>query len=263
VAADCIKVSTQMPSTANIEIDPTRIPQHVAIIMDGNGRWARGRGLPRLEGHRQGYKTLKNIVIAAAQLDVKALTAYTFSSENWRRPQAEVKGLMKLIRFAARAELEEMKREGVRIVVSGRFHELPKPVREQLNQDIEATRHNNRIILNIAVNYGGRNEIVDAARAAAREVAEGRITPDEIDESLLSSLMYHPELPDPDLLIRTAGELRVSNFLLWEIAYTEIYVTNTLWPDFTKEDLIKAIADYQRRIRKYGKIVEQVESRGS
>ncbi len=129
--------------------------------------------------------------------------------------------------------------------------------------NIEATKDNDRIILNIAVNYGGRNEIVDAARSAARMVAEDRITPDEIDESLLSSLMYHPELPDPDLLIRTAGELRVSNFLLWEIAYTEIYVTNTLWPDFTKEDLVMAIADYQRRVRKYGKVVEQVESRGS
>ena len=239
------------------KLDPERIPRHVAIIMDGNGRWARERGLPRLEGHRQGYKTLKRIVIAAAELDVKALTAYTFSSENWRRSSAEVAGLMKLIRFAARAELEEMKKEGVRIVVSGRMHELPKPVQDQLNEDIEATSGNLRITLNIAVNYGGRNEIVDAARRAAEMVERGEIAPDGIDEPLISGLMYHPELPDPDLLIRTAGEMRVSNFLLWECAYTEMHVTETLWPDFSKETLVEAIADFQARTRKFGKVVEK------
>ena len=238
-------------------LDPERIPRHIAIIMDGNGRWARRRGLPRLEGHRQGYITLKNIVIAAAQLDVKALTAYTFSSENWRRPRAEVSGLMKLIRFAARAELEEMKKEGVRIVVSGRMHELPRPVQDQLTEDIEATRHNSRITLNIAVNYGGRGEIVDAARYAAEMVQRGEIEPNDIDERFFAGLMYHPELPDPDLLIRTAGEMRISNFLLWQCAYTELYVTQTLWPDFTKDDLVKAIADYQSRTRKFGTVVEQ------
>lgn len=239
------------------ELDPARIPAHIAVIMDGNGRWARRQGLPRLEGHRRGYKTLKNTVIAAAELDVKALTAYTFSSENWTRPAAEVSGLMKLIRFAARAELEEMKKERVRIVVSGRVHELPKPVQKQLNEDVEATKNNDRITLNIAVNYGGRNEIVDATRAAAVMVADGKIGPDGIDEKLISSLMYRPELPDPDLLIRTAGELRISNFLLWEMAYTEIHVTQTLWPDFSKDDLVEAVADYQRRTRKWGAVVEQ------
>ena len=231
--------------------------------MDGNGRWARRCGLPRLEGHRQGYKTLKNTVIAAAELGVKALTAYTFSSENWRRPRAEVAGLMKLIRFAARAELEEMKKEGVRIVVSGRMHELPKPVQNQLNKDIEATASNSRIVLNIAVNYGGRNEIVDAARQAAGMAQRGVIEPARIDESLISGLMYHPELPDPDLLIRTAGEMRISNFLLWECAYAEIHVTQTLWPDFSKDDLVAAIADFQARTRKYGKVVEEHSTRNS
>ncbi|MGB9620790.1 MAG: polyprenyl diphosphate synthase, partial [Armatimonadota bacterium] len=210
----------------------------------------------RLEGHRQGYKTLKSIVIAAAELDVKALTAYTFSSENWRRPKSEVSGLMRLIRFAARAELEEMKKEGVRIVVSGRMHELPVSVQNQLNEDIRATAHNSRITLNIAVNYGGRCEIVDAARYAAEMVRRNEIEPDDIDEQLISGLMYHPELPDPDLLIRTAGEMRISNFLLWQCAYTELYVTQTLWPDFTKDDLVKAIADYQKRTRKFGAVVE-------
>lgn len=241
-----------------MDLDPTRIPRHIAIIMDGNGRWARRKGLPRLEGHRQGYKTLKNTVIAAAELGVKALTAYTFSSENWRRPKAEVTGLMKLIRFAAKAELEEMKKERVRITVSGRFHELPEPVQKQLSKDMEATRHNDRITLNIAVNYGGRNEIIDAARAAAARVASGEMKPEQIDEEFISAHMYRPELPDPDLLIRTAGELRISNFLLWEMAYTEIHVTETLWPDFSRDDLVEAVADYQRRTRKYGKVVEQV-----
>ncbi len=241
-----------------MDIDPTRIPAHIAIIMDGNGRWARRKGLPRLEGHRQGYKTLKNVVIAAAELNVKALTAYTFSSENWRRPKAEVAGLMQLIRFAAKAELDEMKKERVRITVSGRLQELPEPVQKQLSRDMEETKHNDRITLNIAVNYGGRNEIIDAARAAAFMVQRGEIEPEAITEELISGLMYHPELPDPDLLIRTAGELRISNFLLWEMAYTEIHVTDRLWPDFSREDLIAAVADYQSRIRKYGKTAEQV-----
>lgn len=239
-------------------MESERIPEHIALIMDGNGRWARSRGLPRLEGHRQGYKTLKRTVIAAAELDVKVLTAYTFSSENWTRPKTEVAGLMRLIRYAARAELGEMKQEGVRIIVSGRVHELPRPVQDQLREDVEATRENTRITLNIAVNYGGRKEIVDAARQAARMAQAGTIRPEDIDEELLSSLMYHPELPDPDLMIRTAGELRTSNFLMWETAYTEIFVTDTLWPDFSKDDLEEAIRSFQSRTRKFGKTAEQL-----
>jgi len=242
---------------ADTGLDPERIPRHIAVIMDGNGRWARRKGLPRLEGHRRGYKTLKNVVIAAAELGVKALTAYTFSSENWTRPRTEVAGLMRLIRFAARAELSEMRKERVRIVVSGRFHELPKAVRDQLNEDIEATKNNDRITLNIAVNYGGRNEILDAVRRIATMAQLGELSPGEIDEEMFSRFMYSPDLPDPDLLIRTAGEMRISNFLLWEIAYTEIYVTDTLWPDFSKADLVDAIASYQARTRKFGKVVEQ------
>jgi undecaprenyl diphosphate synthase len=241
----------------SLQLDPNRIPKHIAVIMDGNGRWARGRGLPRLEGHRQGYKTLKRIVTDAAELGVKALTVYTFSSENWHRPKAEVAGLMRLIRFAARTELGEMHKEGVRITTSGRMHELPKSVRDQLNADAEMTSGNSRIVLNVAVNYGGRNEVVDAARRAAEMVLRGETTVGAIDEALLSSLMYHPELPDPDLMIRTAGEMRTSNFLLWETAYTELYVTETLWPDFSTECLIAAIADYQQRTRRFGKVVEK------
>lgn len=239
------------------ELDPERIPNHIAVIMDGNGRWARRKGLPRLEGHRQGYKTLKNVVTAAADLGVKVLTAYAFSSENWTRPKTEVSGLMRLIRFAARAELEQMRKEHVRITASGRLHELPRPVRDQLVEDMEATKNNDGIVLNIAVNYGGRNEILDAVRRAAAMAQAGELDPTELDEASFSSLMYSPDLPDPDLLIRTAGEMRVSNFLLWQIAYTEIYVTETLWPDFTRDTLIEAIASYQKRVRKFGAVVDQ------
>ncbi len=245
-----------MNENSYTKLDPATIPEHIAIIMDGNGRWARQQGLPRLEGHRQGYKTLKNTVIAAAEIGVKALTAYTFSSENWRRPRGEVAGLMGLIRYAARAELNEMKEKGARIVTSGRVWELPQAVQKQLNEDIEATKNNSRIVLNIAVNYGGRNEIADAARQAATMVAEGKLSPEVIDDRLLSSLMYHPELPDPDLLIRTAGEMRISNFLLWQLAYTELFVTETLWPDFSREDLEQAIMCFQKRTRKFGRVVE-------
>ena len=245
-----------MKAGTSIKLDPDRIPYHIAVIMDGNGRWARKHGLPRLQGHYQGYRTLKETVIAAADLNVKVLTAYAFSSENWRRPRPEVSGLMKLTRLALRAELQMMKDEGVRIIVSGRTHELPASVQKQFKEDIEATKHNSRIILNVALNYGGRNEIVDAAKQAARMAAEGKINADDVDEKLLSSLMYHPELPDPDLLIRTAGEMRISNFLLWEAAYTEIYVTETLWPDFCKDDLVRAILSFQRRTRRFGKVVE-------
>ena len=245
-----------MAHKTSTKLDPEKIPRHVAVIMDGNGRWARKQKLPRLQGHYQGYRTLKEIVIAAADLNIEVLTAYAFSSENWRRPKSEVSGLMKLIHHALEAELRMMKEKGVRIIISGRVHELPELVRKQFEEDIEATKHNSRIILNIALNYGGRNEIVDAAKQAAKMAVEGKISPEEVDEKLLSSLMYHPELPDPDLLIRTAGEMRISNFLLWEAAYTEIYMTDTLWPDFCKDDLVRAMLSFQRRTRRFGKVVE-------
>ena len=238
------------PSTIDV------IPRHIAVIMDGNGRWARQHGLPRLAGHYQGYKTLQQTVTNAAHLGVEIITAYAFSSENWRRPADEVEGLMDLVILALKAELDMMKEEDVRIIVSGRFHELPESVQTQFLKDIEETKDSSRIILNIALNYGGRNEIVDAARKAAAMVADGEISAEQIDEALLSGLMYHPELPDPDLLIRTAGEMRISNFLLWETAYTELYVTDTLWPDFSEADLKDAIESYQQRTRRFGRIVE-------
>ncbi|MGI6295802.1 MAG: polyprenyl diphosphate synthase [Armatimonadota bacterium] len=239
------------------ELDMARIPEHIAVIMDGNGRWATRQGMKRLQGHFQGYKTLHNVVIWAADLGVRALTAYAFSSENWTRPETEVEGLMELVTMALQAELEMMMEEGVRIVRSGRGADLPAEVIEEFDLAEEQTKNNSKIALNICLNYGGRNEIVDAAKAAAKMVADGKISPEEIDEKLLSNLMYRPELSDPDLLIRTAGEMRVSNFLLWEIAYSEIYVTQSLWPDFSKDELVRAIAEYQSRTRKFGAVVDE------
>lgn len=244
-------------SESSTKLDLKRIPQHIAVIMDGNGRWATRQGLPRLQGHFEGYKTLKNVVMAASDLGVKYLSVYAFSSENWSRDESEVAGIFDLVHYALKAELDMMMEEGVRIIVSGRTGELPAHVMEQFNEDIEATKNNSLITFNIALNYGGRNEIIDAARSAANMVAEGKIKSNEIDEEFISRLMYHPELPDPDLLIRTAGELRISNFLLWESAYSEFYVTDKCWPDFDKEELIKAIQSYQDRTRKFGAVIEE------
>ncbi len=236
---------------------PDNVPQHIAVIMDGNGRWARQKNMPRLEGHRKGYLALRDFVYAANDLGIRYITAYAFSSENWKRPKEEVNGLMKLIEFALKAELNSMKKEGVRIMMTGRRDAVPQWLLDQMQEDEDATKDNSKILLNLAINYGGRNEIVDAAKQAAQMAVEGKISPDGIDEETIGSLLYHPELPDPDLLIRTAGEMRISNFLLWQTAYTEIYVTDTLWPDMNKQELEKAIASYQTRTRKFGKVVEQ------
>lgn len=242
--------------TAN-KIDTSRIPKHVAIVMDGNGRWATRQGLSRAEGHYHGYKTLKSIVEAASEFGIEILTVYAFSTENWRRPKEEVEALMHLFFEAAHAEVADMQKMNVRMMVSGRVEELPDVTRKEFLRDIEATKHNKKIILNLAINYGGRREITDAAKKIAQQAADGKISPNDVDETLFSRYLYSPDLPDPDLLIRTAGEMRVSNFLLWEIAYSEIHVTQTLWPDFTKEDLAKAILDYQSRTRKFGAVVEK------
>ena len=241
------------------DLDLNNTPEHIAVIMDGNGRWATNKGMPRLAGHRQGYLALKDLVDYAVDFNIKYITVYAFSSENWKRPKDEVKGLMKLIKYAAKVELNKMKREDVRIIVSGRINELPESLQKQFMQDMEETKDNSRVTLNIAVNYGGRNEIIDATRQAAQMVLDGKITAEEIDDKLFTSLLYHPEIPDPDLVIRTAGELRISNFLLWQTAYAEIFVTDTLWPDFKEETLVEAIRAYQKRVRKFGKVVEPVK----
>lgn len=235
-------------------VDLSRLPQHIAIIMDGNGRWAVQRGLPRLVGHRQGYRTVRRVVKDCADLGVKMVTLYTFSTENWRRPQDETSGLMALIEEAARQELRQMYINGIQVRVIGRMHELPASLQEELQRGMEITAQNNRLVLNLAINYGGRAEIVDAVRAIAQRVKQGEIRPEEIDEPTIRVHLYAPDMPDPDLLIRTAGEMRVSNFLVWQTAYSELWVTPTLWPDFRTEHLLEAILSYQQRVRKFGGI---------
>lgn len=242
--------------TLRARLDPARLPQHVAIIMDGNGRWARKRHLPsRLLGHREGYKTVRRIVRAAADLGIPVLTLYVFSNENWRRPKHETDGLMALIEQAARNELRELHENGVRIRFIGRRDGLSESLQREMDRDMEVTAKNNRITLNLAINYGGRAEIADAARRLAEAAVRGEIDPADITEAHLAAQLYAPDLPDPDLLIRTAGEMRISNFLLWGVAYAEMWVTPILWPDFTPMHLTEALEDYGRRIRKFGAVV--------
>ncbi|HIE09145.1 MAG TPA: isoprenyl transferase [Armatimonadetes bacterium] len=233
-------------------LDPERMPKHVAIIMDGNGRWAQRRGLPRIAGHFEGVKSVRTAVETCGDLGIQYLTLYAFSTENWRRPKEEVEALMALIEENLRREASELHARGARVKVWGRKHELPPSLQEEIRRIEDLTKDNRRITLILAINYGGRAEIADAARRAAELCLAGRLRPDQINEEVLSALMYDPEVPEPDLLIRTGGEMRISNFLLWHVAYSEIYVTPTLWPDFGREELIEAIREYQRRERRFG-----------
>ena len=231
-------------------IHPDRLPAHIAIIMDGNGRWAGQRHLPRVEGHRAGTRAVREVIETSARLGIQVLTLYAFSVENWKRPAAEVATLMALLKRYLRSELKTLTDNNIRFQVIGRIEELSADVQRELAAGIEHTRHNTGTVLNIALNYGGRAEIVDAVR---RALAEG-ISPDALDEARFGDLLYTAGQPDPDLLIRTSGELRVSNFLLWQIAYSEIHVTDTLWPDFRRSDLFEAILAYQKRERRFGGI---------
>jgi undecaprenyl diphosphate synthase len=244
------------------DIDRERIPRHIAIIMDGNGRWARRRGQPRIEGHRQGDTSVGEMIEACRDWGVEYLTLYTFSAENWRRSAEEVQALMLLIELVARREIDTLDQKDVRIHVQGRMDELPDSLREELERDCARTRDNQGLNLVLAINYGGRREIVDAARQLARQVSEGSLRPDEIDEERFSDALYLSGLPDPDLLIRTGGEMRISNFLLWEIAYSELYVTPVLWPDFRRDHLAEAIREFQHRERRFGAVPAQGVGRG-
>jgi undecaprenyl diphosphate synthase len=230
------------------------LPRHIAIIMDGNGRWARKRGLPRIAGHREGMKAVKRTVRACAELEIDVLTLYAFSTENWQRPKREVSALMSIFCEYINAEIDELMENGVKIVACGDISGLPKKVCRLLYDTIERTAENKGLVLNVALNYGGRDEIVRAVQKIGKRVKEGSLLPSEINEKLLSSFLDTHPLPDPDLLIRTSGQLRVSNFLLWQIAYTEIYITDVLWPDFTERELMEAIKDYQKRERRFGGI---------
>lgn len=227
-------------------------PHHVAIVMDGNGRWAQQRGLPRVEGHRVASQSVRSVIEACPQLGVRILTLYTFSAENWKRPAREVDAIMRLIEESLRRELPELHEKDVRIRAVGRVHELPASLQDMLGEAMSVTANNKRLTVNLALNYGGRAEVVDAAKAIAAKVATSELEPSDIDEALFARFLYAPDLPDPDLLIRTGGEMRVSNYLLWQIAYTEIWVTPVLWPDFRREHLEQAIADYRQRQRRFG-----------
>jgi undecaprenyl diphosphate synthase len=233
-------------------VELSALPTHVAIIMDGNGRWAKKRGLQRLLGHREGYKTLRSVLLNCSELGIRFLTVYAFSAENWRRPQDEVAGLMKLIETAARDELRLMHQNNVRVQVAGRMDEVPEGLRNALLTGVETTRNNTGITFTLAVNYGGRAELVDAVRAIVRE----GISAEAITEETVSAHLYNPSHPEPDLMIRTAGEMRWSNFLLWQSAYTELYVTEKPWPEFDARELLRAVATFQSRTRKFGAVVE-------
>ena len=230
-----------------------RLPAHVAIIMDGNGRWAAQRHLPRVEGHRAGIEAVRDTVECAARLGIKVLTLYAFSVENWKRPKSEVSTLMLLLKRYLRSELSTLLRNDIRFRVIGRIEELAPDIQAELQEAIARTSGNRGMLFNIALNYGGRTEITDAVRRLIGAVRAGRAT-GEVDETTLSSYLYTAGQPDPDLLIRTSGEMRVSNFLLWQIAYAEIWVTDVLWPDFRRKHLLQAVADYQKRERRYGGI---------
>ena len=230
------------------------IPSHVAIIMDGNGRWASQHHLPRLSGHEAGRKSVKAVAQAAIDHGVRYLTLYAFSVENWQRPRDEVQGLMGLLRGVIREELNEMGKEGIRLRTIGRRQDLPEAVREELEGAIERTKANTRLDLILALSYGSRVEITEAMQAIGREIKAGKLDPEKITEETVSANLYTEGIPDPDLLIRTSGEMRISNFMLWQISYAEIYVTPVLWPDFGKDEFAKALADYAGRDRRFGGI---------
>ncbi len=229
-----------------------KIPQHVAIIMDGNGRWAKARGLPKIAGHRAGVKSVKEAIEAARDTGVKILTLYTFSTDNWKRPKKEVEALFRLLEEYLEREEKGLLKNKIRFSVIGNLQALPHSTQAKIKKVMASTKDSTEFVLNLAINYGSRYEITDAARTIAKDVLEGIIGEEDIDEELFSRYLYTKDLPDPDLLIRTSGECRVSNFLLWQISYSEIYITKKMWPDFKKSDFKKAVSEYQKRERRFG-----------
>lgn len=232
-------------------------PRHVGVIMDGNGRWAQRRGLPRTAGHKAGVEALRNVVKACPDLGIEVLTAYAFSTENWTRPKDEVDFLMFLLVEYCRSEVASLNESGVRINVMGRLEELPSMQREAISRAMEQTAKNTRMVLNLAVNYGGHAELVDTMRRIAQRVAAGEIRPEQIDEALISQHLYTAGLPELDLVIRTAGEMRLSNFMLWQASYSELWVTDVAWPDFNRELLEQAVANFRQRDRRFGSVMQQ------
>jgi undecaprenyl diphosphate synthase len=237
-----------------LDLNPQSLPRHIAIIMDGNGRWAQQRGFPRIAGHRQGAKTLKALIRCCKDWGIPALTAYAFSTENWQRPLPEVEFLMRLFERLLKIEREELVQEGVKISFIGDLSVLGNTLQRQVEQAVSATNHNQAVHLTIAINYGGRAELTQAIRHIADQVQQGKLKAQSIDESLITKALYTADTPDPDLLIRTSGEQRLSNYLLWQLAYTELYFTDTLWPDFDRTALHQALRYFQRRDRRFGQL---------
>lgn len=233
-------------------LDRSRLPKHVAIIMDGNGRWARDRGLPRISGHRAGITATKMVMEDCHSLGIKILTLFAFSVENWKRPKREISALMDLLKRYLREESCKLVENDIQFRAIGRIDELPYSVQKEIDVATQMTKHGKKMILNVALNYSGRIDIIDAINRVIIDIQEGRLKKDEISEDVLSRYLYTEGLPDPDLLIRTSGEERISNFLLWQIAYTEFFVTSVYWPDFRKRDLLEALVDYQKRKRRFG-----------
>jgi len=236
------------------DLMPERLPKHVAVIMDGNGRWAKRQGMPRIMGHKRGVDALKDLLRCCKDWGVKALTAYAFSTENWNRPLEEVDFLMTLFQRVLRQELREMMKENVQIHFVGKLDALPRALQAEIERSMAETQHNQDIQFTVATNYGGRQEILEATKAIAHLVQQGKIQPQDIDEELFTNHLYTKGICDPDLVIRTSGEMRISNFLLWQMAYSEIYVTDTLWPDFDRLEFHRALSSYQQRDRRFGKV---------
>ena len=240
---------------AKINIDPIKLPVHVAIIMDGNGRWAKKRLMNRIMGHEKGAETVRTVITLCRELEIKILTLYAFSTENWSRPQKEVNALMKLLQKFIQSEKDELHNKNIKLNVIGQKERLPEGVQEELDSAIERTKDNNKMTLNLALSYGAREEITRAVRKIAYEADQGKVFLEDIDEAMISRHLYTADGPDPDLLIRTGGEMRVSNFLLWQIAYSELFISQTLWPDFTRNEFIDILKDYQKRDRRFGKVI--------
>jgi undecaprenyl diphosphate synthase len=233
------------------------IPGHVAIIMDGNGRWAGERGLPRHLGHREGMKSVRETITAAVDVGIPILTMFAFSTENWNRPRAEVSALMRLLQHYARKEREELRRQGVEVHVLGELDRVDDATRQAVDAIVEETRGGTALRLNLMISYGGREELIRSARLLSERVRRGEIEPEDIDEALLEDTLFTRELPPPDLLVRTSGEYRISNFMLWQLAYTELHITTVYWPDFGREHLFEAVLDYQRRERRFGRVASR------
>jgi undecaprenyl diphosphate synthase len=245
---------TQVISQLREQIDPSRLPRHVAIIMDGNGRWAKQRGKPRIEGHRAGTQSVRAVVEASAELGISALTLYAFSSENWRRPALEINVLMKLLVEYLKRELQELNENNIRLKTIGRTQDLPGEAQKQLQLTIENTQKNTGLILNLALNYGGQNEILDAVKKLVYDIQKKKFSVERLTPDVFNTYLSTAALPELDLMIRTSGEMRISNFLLWQVAYAELYITKTLWPDFRKQHFYEAIIEYQHRSRRFGRI---------